>query len=74
MGAINLQLIFLSLVTIVNIVLAIWVYKNNPRSATNRIFGFLGASVAVWIMTMYLAQAPQFISQTLLITCISTFF
>jgi len=69
-----LQVVILTGAVVVNIILAIFVYKNNPKSATNKIFGLLGGVVSVWLITMYLAQSPTFLDYALLITRATIFF
>ncbi len=74
MSIISPQILFLAVASISSLVLGIWVYFNNPKSATNQIFGILGFFVSVWVIAMYLAQAPQFIDSALLITRLTIFF
>jgi signal transduction histidine kinase len=68
------RVLFLLIATIANLILGLWVYKNNPKSATSKIFGLLGLFVSVWVTLMYIAQAPQFIDQSLLLTRLTIFF
>src|SRR3989344_2148886 len=44
--------VFLVVSVIGNALLSILVYKNNPRSATNRLLGALGIVVSIWVTTM----------------------
>lgn len=68
------RVLFLTIAALANVVLGIWVYKNNPKSATNKIFGTLGIFVTAWVIMMYLAQAPQFVDQSLFLTRLTIFF
>src|SRR3989338_23616 len=67
------SLIILSVAAITNIVLAVFVYKNNPQGATNRIFGVLGILVSLWLISLHIAQHPAFLSSTLFWTRLSIF-
>src|SRR3989338_1184070 len=43
----------------INIILAIFVYINNPRSITNIIFALMALSLSAWIISMFVASAEQ---------------
>lgn len=70
----NPELFFLAISSISSAILGVWVYKNNPKSATNRLFGVLGMVVSLWVITMYLAQAPRFLAKSLFLTRMTIFF
>ncbi len=53
---ITLSLVILVLTLIANLVIAVFVYKNNPKSATNRTFGVLGILISLWLVVLLLTQ------------------
>lgn len=53
-------IIILGITLILNIVLSIFVLKNNPKGATNRIYFFLAIVVSMWITAMYWDSIPPF--------------
>src|SRR5882724_6069303 len=69
----NLNLIFLVVADALNITLALLVYRSNPRSATNRLFGILGAVISVWLVVLHAAQSPTLLGYALLLTRLSVF-
>lgn len=56
----SLRIAILLGATIMNILLSLFVYKNNPRSATNIIFSILGVLISLWLVILYLAQDSAF--------------
>jgi signal transduction histidine kinase len=66
-------LAILIIATAVNLLLALFVYRNDPKSATNRIFGALGLLVSVWLAILYMAEHPDFTSYSLFWTRLSIF-
>jgi signal transduction histidine kinase len=64
----------LGIAFVVNSLLVIFVYLNNPRSATNRIYALLGIFISIWIITTYSAQAPIFEPVFLMLTRLTFFF
>jgi signal transduction histidine kinase len=55
-----LSQVILGSVILSNFVLGVFVLKNNPKSATNRIFFLLAGSLSIWISSMYLSSLPPF--------------
>lgn len=55
-----LSLIILITVLITNLIISIFVIKNNPKSATNRIFFFLAIILSMWVAAMYQVTIPPF--------------
>src|SRR3989344_6153712 len=55
----------LIIVVVVNTLLAALVYKNNPKSITNIVFGLLSLFIILWLMATYISLAPQYISSSL---------
>lgn len=51
----NLRLDILIIALIVNMLLAFFVYKNNPKSKTNIIFGLLSIVTSLWLLDIYLS-------------------
>ncbi|MDO8493205.1 MAG: ATP-binding protein [bacterium] len=49
----SIQLSILIFAIAFNIILALFVYKNNPKSATNILFGILSVLLSFWILTFY---------------------
>lgn len=54
---------FLPLILVVftvglNSFLALLVFKNNPKSATNLIFALLGSVISIWLIVMYISFQP----------------
>ena len=70
----NLKWMILFGVALVNIGLAFLVYKNNPTSATNKIFTALSFATTAWLPVIYLSIEPFFSQQSLLFTRLSVFF
>lgn len=54
-----LELIVLSTIVLISGTLAISIYKNNPRSATNKSFVFSAISIIFWAIVMYLSVNTQ---------------
>ena len=51
----SLSFVILMIVVFTNFLLAIFVYKNNPVSVTNKLFALLNVSVSVWLFAMYIS-------------------
>jgi len=60
-----MDLIILFITVLINSALAFLVYKNNPKSVTNIIFGLLSFSIIGWLITVYLSLLPELISSSL---------
>lgn len=58
---------------LVNSLLAIFVYKNNPKSATNILFGFLSLITSVWLVVIYLSLESAFVNSSLFLDRMSLF-
>ena len=59
----NLSLLIVVLA--INIMLAFWVYRNNPKSTTNRLFALLGISLSFWLTANYISIQPIFLDTSL---------
>lgn len=59
----NILLLF---VIAINFLLASFVYKNNPASATNRLFALLSVLMSLWLSVLALAVAPNAEKETAL--------
>ena len=70
----SLRLPILICTVVVNILLAIVVYKNNSKSATNQIFASLSAVTVLWLIDVYLSVTPAYIAHSLLWVRLSVFF
>lgn len=57
-----------------NLVLAVVVYLNNPRSATNRVYSSLSAVISVWLVANYVSLLPLVQHDSLLWIRLSIFF
>lgn len=66
-----LPLIFVVFTVSLNSFLALLVFKNNPKSATNRIFSLLGLVISIWLIVMYISFQP--LSESLLWIRLSLF-
>ena len=60
-----MELAVLSLVSLVDLVLAFLVLKNNPKSATNIIFVLLSFAILGWLITVYISLIPFLLLQSL---------
>ncbi len=63
-----------SVATVVNLLLALAVYRNNPRSITNRIFGLLSLVIVCWMTANYLSLLPSLLDSSLWLIRLSIFF
>ena len=61
-------------VILTDLLLAIFVYKNNPHSATNKLFTLLSVVISLWLVFNYISVQPSFISSSLLWIRLSFFF
>lgn len=69
----NLQLAILITTLVINTLLAFFVYKNNPKSATNIIFSVLSLVTTTWLFVMYLSLQPASLSTALFLIRLSIF-
>ncbi|MCR4327907.1 MAG: ATP-binding protein [Patescibacteria group bacterium] len=53
------KLLILVIATLVNLVLLAVIYRQNPRSATHRLFAALNLIVTFWLIASYLSTTPQ---------------
>lgn len=74
MGITSLGFIFLLIAVMINIVLAIFVYRNNPESATNKIYVALSSVMSVWLVVNYASIQLVFIGNSLFLIRLSLFF
>ncbi len=66
MSTLELRLLILIFTVVINLLLATFVYSNNPKSATNIIFGWLAIVTSLWLGDVYLSVDPKFLSHALL--------
>ena len=62
---IMLEFFSLVVVVVVSSVLGLFIFFNNPKSATNKAFVFFAASIIFWAVIMYLTLHPPRADQTL---------
>src|SRR3990172_4337743 len=62
----SLELLVALIASVVNLVLAVFIYLNNSRSATNKFFSLLAISIASYLFTNYLSLHQDSESITLL--------
>ncbi|MBI3633191.1 MAG: hypothetical protein HY226_02780 [Candidatus Vogelbacteria bacterium] len=70
----SFTLILLIVTIFSNLILAVFVYKNNPQSATNKIFSTIAVITALWLSAMYLAQSQELLILNLFFIRLTTFF
>lgn len=70
----SLKLTILLVTVVVNGLLALAVYKNNPKNATGRVFGGLSIVTILWLVDVFLSVTPAFIQYSLLWVRLSVFF
>lgn len=73
MTAMGLRLAALTVTAIVNLLLAAVVFKNNSRSATNKIFGGLAIITSLWLVDIYFSVDPSLFSHEILWVRMSIF-
>lgn len=56
-----------------NLLIATFVYKNNPKSATNKVFGILGIIISLWLIILFLSQNNPDQSSYLILARMSVF-
>lgn len=66
--------IVLGFAVLVNLLLAVSVVRNNPQSATNRVYGLLSLVIVLWMITNYLSLVPALVNTSLLYIRLSVFF
>jgi signal transduction histidine kinase len=54
-----------TLTVIINIVIAAFVYANNPKHASNRLFAGLSLAISFWMITMLMTWIPEFFQMIL---------
>ena len=60
-----LRLILLLGAAITDVTLALFVYKNNPKSATNRLYALLSTVISVWLVANFLSLHPALLASSL---------
>ena len=70
----DLNFLLLIITILVNVILAFFVYLNNPKSATNIIYGLLSIVTSVWLVVFYLPLIPVFSQTSLFLIRLSLFF
>lgn len=58
----------------INTLLALAVYRNNPRSATNQVYGLLSLVIILWMAMNYLSLLPALLGVSLVFIRMSIFF
>ena len=74
LGNIDLGFFTTVIAVVVNMIMAFFVYKNNPKSATNIIFLFLSTVTSVWLLAMYGAIQDALTDYALFLTRLTVFF
>src|SRR5258708_23560937 len=59
--ALIFRLILLIIAVALNTLLALLVFRNNPKSSTNKVFSLLSFFVSVWLAANYVALMPKFL-------------
>lgn len=70
----SLRLLVLGVAVIVNGILALLVFKNNPKSATNRVYTLLSLVISFWLIANYISLHPAFLNTSLFWIRLSIFF
>lgn len=70
----SIFLVALIVAVIINLLLGVLVIHNNPRSATNIIYGLLSIVLSLWLVIIYVSIDPDFLSNSLLWIRLSLFF
>ncbi len=69
-----LPLLFLIIVALTNVSLALLVFANNPKSATNRLFSSLNIVLLIWLTINYLSIHPFFNNFSLILIRFTIFY
>ncbi len=64
----------LTIAALINLLLALSVFRNNPKSATNRVYGLLSVVIILWMVANYLSLLPGLLDISLLLIRFSLFF
>lgn len=70
----SLRLLVLVAAVIINGILALLVFKNNPKSATNRVYTLLSLVISLWLIANYISLHPAFLNASLFWIRLSIFF
>jgi len=62
----SLELIIFVIASAIDIFLAVAVYRNNSKSATNRVFSLLALFTMLWLANMHIAKLPELSSSILI--------
>ncbi|MHB1865372.1 MAG: sensor histidine kinase [Candidatus Saccharimonadales bacterium] len=73
MTTITFRLISVTVTVVINLILASIVYKNNYKSATNKIFGGLAIVTSLWLIDDFLSVDPKFFHDGLIWVRFSVF-
>ncbi len=71
---VTLNLMFLTVAIMANILLATFVYKNNKKSATNKVYVGLSVVMSIWLVFNFLSLQPTLANQGLILIRLSLFF
>ncbi len=72
-GLQHIQIVVLVVVLIANMLLALFVYKNNPGSATNKLYSILSFIISVWLAIISAATSLAFSDFALVLSRASIF-
>src|SRR3989344_2729844 len=67
-----MDIIILSLVVLCSTIIGLFVFSNNPKSVTNKIFLMLSVLIAIWSIIIYLSLDAPDIEMTLILVRLST--
>jgi signal transduction histidine kinase len=70
----SLELIFLIVAAIISLFLTAIVYRENPGSATNRVFSVLTLSTTFWLILTYVSRTPGLFYDSLVLHRLGIFF
>ncbi|OGK23314.1 hypothetical protein A3H80_03930 [Candidatus Roizmanbacteria bacterium RIFCSPLOWO2_02_FULL_37_19] len=61
----SISFVLILCVILTDLVIAIFVYKNNPHSSTNKLFTLLSLVIPLWLSFNYLSVQPTYLSTSL---------
>ncbi|MDP2668436.1 MAG: ATP-binding protein [bacterium] len=70
----NLDLMMLLGVVVIDASVAFWTYRDNPKSATNKLYALLSFSIICWLISAYLFGLPVFAVQSIIWARLGIFF
>src|SRR3989344_469461 len=63
----SLEILATLIAAVINLILAVFIFLNNPKSATNRFFSFLATTIAVYLITNYFSLYQESVESTYLL-------